>query len=231
MNHHNLSIPVETLEHIIQFIQDPDDTEGSRKPKHGLTLLTCALVCRIWVSLARRRLLAVCFPLGRVTITSNPVDFREFVNVFQSPLCTLDPTFIKTLQFLPSPPLKSCCKDALQREFFLVALRLLDATLFPSIQQFEFIYESPLFSNESGSNFFDSPSLPVLSQIKSLDILYPHVPFEDVICTVRLCPFIEELSYHQLPPPESLRKLILNTPILRETTKSMILSPTLPCRH
>lgn len=219
MGHRTLDLPVETLEHILWLIPDSDDAKESWNRKHRPTFLACALVCKTWMFLARSRLLSLYFREGRVQITK-PGKVRDLVTIFKSPLCTLDPAFIKTLCLAPyTNPLYDYGGS-----HFLIRL---DASLFPSLQSLVFHRSLLSFETRCGSR-------SVLSRIKFLSICPPSgTPFECVIHIIQLCPFVEEINltydseqdssdrdlYEELPPPKSLRKLVVDVPTLRETTE------------
>lgn len=234
MDYQKPELPLETLEHILWLIPDSNDLKECKERKHRPTFLTCALVCKTWMSLARRRLLSLYFPDGRVTIASGLDDVFGLVDIFLSPLCTLDPTFIRILCI--SSFRKPFHEVGIYHQLFLTVLPNLDASLFPSLQSFEFY--GLLLSNENEYHPCTSPSSPIFSQIKSLIIHPPHrPPFQEIIYTIRLCPFVEEVTvwsgdveetephlYRELRPPRSLQKLSLDVPVVGEMVKWMMLS-------
>lgn len=228
MGHQALDLPVETWEHIIWLIPDSSDAKERWQCKHRSTFLACALVCKTWTLLARCRLLSLYFPKGKVKIT-NTDTIIDLIPIFQSPLRTLDPAFIRTLWFMPytNPIFEGRAGHILN----LTVLLLLDVSLFPSLQNLKFT--KTLLSN--GNIPISLPFSPtsVLSQIKSLTIFPPSdTPFENGILTIQLCPSVEKVKlwhnfdedpnrdlYKARRPPKSLRKLILDMPTLREMAK------------
>lgn len=233
MSYRTPNLPVETLEHIIWLIPDTNDAEERRYCKHRPTFLACALVCKTWMSFARCRLLSLYFPEGEIKITSEPKNILKLVDTLQSPLCTLNPTFIRVLCCTLSKNLLPYEIDA-NHELFFMVLSVINASLFPSLQK---IVLDHLLFPERSSRHFTASSKSVLFRIKSLVISPPPSPFfKNIIQTVRLCPSVKELRleagrihelpfrlYQELPPPKSLRKLVLDVTALCEVAKWLTL--------
>lgn len=242
MDYHDLYLPTETLEHIINLIPDSDDRHEHWHSKHRHVLLVCALVCRTWMSIARRRLLSLYFPTGVIKIRRDAKDILALVDVFRSPFRTLAPAFIKTLCFTPFLQLKSSSTVQHRNtkpQSFRGALSTLDAVTFSSLRTFEFENGSqPPSDGEGDEDAVTTPPLPVLYQIKTLVFHIFHCQlFSDVVHLIRLCPFVEEvtvfvadssyrimdLSLHQLHPPIYIRSLVLDTQALLEMTDWMMM--------
>lgn len=223
MEQHATSLPVDIVEHIISFLPYPD--ASTYWLRHKRTLLACALVCTTWTPFARRRLLNVYFPTGRIKIKAHSNDALALSNVFRSSLCTFDLAFFKVLdlaqtpnEWLPShgsPPPDSLFSTLLPLKsvpFKSLHTLILSSTLLP------------FCGGGNGDLAFDTPSLPVLSQIKFLFIYVSnHIYLNDIVEVILLCPSVEEVTtsivfsghllrsdlknYPSLPLPRSLRKL------------------------
>ncbi len=94
-NHQHL--PYELVDLIIDFASDPSFQTADCDTLPKQTLLVCALVCKTWLWPARRRFLSLYFEAGVVKLLATPQAFLKFHDAFNSPLCTLDPTFIRVL--------------------------------------------------------------------------------------------------------------------------------------
>lgn len=241
MDYNDLYLPAEMLEHIINLIPDSADRQERWHSERKQTLLACALVCKTWTSVARRRLLSLYFPTGVIKIRRDLGEIFALADIFRSPFRTIDPAFIKTLHFIaylrlnPSPRVELCNAKA---QSFRGALSTLDAATFRSLRTFEFDSGSrPPSDAGDDDDGLATPPLQVLSQIKTLvfRIFHCHL-FGDVIHIIRLCPFVEEVtafiadssyrimdpSLHQFHPPIYLRHLALDMQALLEVTDWMM---------
>lgn len=230
-----LDLPVETLELIITTASNVHELWDS---KHKTTLLTCAFVCRTWMAVSRRLLLTLYFPTGRVKVRPETNHVLTLVEVFRPPICTLDPEFIKVLDFTTEMPTKSPHGVDLQNGPFapqplFSVLLAIGTTLFPSLHTIEL--ESNLLPSGKCRNddSLDPPSLSILSQVRTL-VIHTTNPtsFIDIVGVILLCYSVEEVNVslvddgrygrsnpdlYPLPcPPKSLRKLVLDMKTLYE---------------
>lgn len=245
MNANYCHLPTEILQHIIEQVPShPYDIKLRQENKE--ILFTCALVCKTWMLLSRRRFLSLYFPSGRIAIDADPREILSLNDLFRSPLCTLDPAWIKLLL------LNRYVSFREDRTDFFASLSLLDARKFPSLRAIELDGNYQVRFHEDGgdddSNVADNPVQPHLSPIKSLKILTGgSVSFEDIISVIHLFPSLEQLMvssvqdeghgsvfrhhprhhhHHPFPnPPMSLRKLTLGTLLLPEMTRWMMSHP------
>ncbi len=240
------SLPVETLEHIVDAFSDSDDALERWRQWHMHTFLTCALVCKTWTSIARRRLLSLYFPSGEVRLRWGSTDVLALTDIFRSPLCTIHPASVKILHFVQKtsePPSDRVEAEVriLEAKSIYAALSTLDAAVFPFLQTLVFDIKSlPPLGSGSDDDAFEAPLLPVLSQVKSLVFrIFRYYLFSDIVHLIRLCPSVEEVtaffdnssfsrmdsSLYVLHPPASLRSLVLDMHALLDVTYWMMTCP------
>ncbi len=214
-------LPNDVTEIIVDFasyrnLQNPHENSDS---KH--TLLACALVCRSWLSHARRRLESLCFKSGIVNICLKSQEFEVFRDIFRSPLCTLDPSFIKSLEIKDGPGDENIFP-------FFTLLSIIAA--FPSLDTLRFQEVCPSFSE--GEDDTSSPPFPApFPQVKNLTFsvhFYDSSPLGIIAKTCHFFPYLESLTVYgadcggqyqsenlsalsQFRPAHSLRKLVVDT--------------------
>ncbi len=232
-NHqHPERLPYDVVELIIDFASDPSiRTKDWRLPKR--TLLVCALVCNTWLLHARRRLLSLYYKNGFVKLKATAQAFHKFHDVFDSPLCTLDPTFIRTL---------SICTSKAKTTFPLsTLLSILTGISLPSLRRISFHGIYPYSDNlivedaeEDGGTPYVATGVPqvTLPQVTELDITPRNhdyncpVVLDFIVKTAQFFPYLESIAvfdefdldvFYQhgdlrsFPPPQSLRKLVVDT--------------------
>ncbi len=224
-NHQRL--PYDVTEYILDLASDPflHTTDENAKPKQ--TLLICTLVCKTWLAYARRRLVSQYMRSGVVKIFPTSQAFLTLKEIFCSPLCTLDPAFIRYLDIVARP---YSHKTENSVPFFTLVSTLNEIS-FPSLNTLRFQNIRPDF-DESGDDDISLSSVsstsPTLPQVKNLAFsVYTYTPlaFEIDAKTTQFFPCLESLTVHGgesgnqrrnaslsfLPPPQSLQSLVVDT--------------------
>ncbi len=214
-------LPYDVAELIIDFASDPPthNQVPGESPTPKTTLLVCALVCKTWLSHTRRRLLSLYFASGVVEIFSAPQNFLTFSDIFRSPLCTLDPAFIRGLSIVARPD-----KEDDKVFPFLTLSSILSEISFPSLDTLRFRDTFPKFNEgESDRASFSVPPT-TFPQVKNLIFEFrlgsPEIGL--IALTSQFFPCLESLAVFEvrpgtqnqnerlfyLLPPQSLRKLV-----------------------
>ncbi len=218
-------LPYEITELIIDIASEPSQAQyRGRYVDRNSTVLMCALVCKSWVSQARRRLLTLYFPSGVVRIFSYRQDFLLFHDIFCSPLCTLDTALIQVLSIWHP--------DGNDVFPFSLLLSALHGISLPSLNTIRFHLTCPVFDDNGESDgTSSSSSLGVSSTLLSVKNLtfetgvYISPALRAVAKTIQFFPCLETLSVYGVTfnnqgrkikavsypgPPQSLRKLVVD---------------------
>lgn len=216
--------PSEIAELIIHFatdtLSDIFQQTANKDPGHKRMLLACALVCKTWLWPARRRLFHLDYRLRN--ITTSPRSLPAILDIFHSPLCTLDPGSIYFLEITVGPD----SQEAEQTISFFKLLSTIDRIPFLSLRSLIFRGVSLDFDiDQDGSpNSLVPTALP---QIKYFSFESPKdnpLPFENVVRATQLFPSLENLTargttgiqnrsevVYSFRPPQSLRWLCADT--------------------
>ncbi len=227
-------LPYEVVDIIIGFASDLSLRTASWDTLPRQTLLVCALVCNAWLWPARCRFLSLYCKLGVVSLDATPQAFHKLHDVFTSPLCTLDPTFIRALEI---------CSRFSKVEVvpFSTLLYILTRISFPSLHTIRFHGIYPNFNdlNVEGEDYDNGTSSVVtgvpqvsLPQVRELVIsasvynrsrpsalgfiakstqLFPCLESLTVLDQYDIGIFNQNGDVCSLPPPQSLRKLVVQT--------------------
>ncbi len=220
-------LPYDITDLIIDFASDPSLCTTSNTSTLKCMLLLCALVCKSWLLHARRRLVSFYFPEGVVKIGPDSQAFFTFRDIFCSPLCTLDPSFIRSLSIdargYTNPE---------DRVFpFFRLLSIINEISLPSLDTIYFESACPDFAKDEDhdDNTSHEPSSLALPQVKNLKLealsYHNSSPLDVIVKTTQFFPYLGSLTvygliepgdqsqYERLPPfrSHSLRKLVVNT--------------------